>query len=114
MGRSGGSTLPTHLQRPQVQECLDRGSPYWFFRYWEEQSLPDGGRKTRRFDDILSELRSFFDVHRDEGTWPGGLHVELTGDDVIVVISYLPTEAATSTAQTDLLGAGAAQAAASR
>jgi len=42
----------------------------------------DGGRKTRRFDDILSELRSFFDVHRDEGTWPGGLHVELTGDDV--------------------------------
>jgi 3-deoxy-7-phosphoheptulonate synthase len=42
----------------------------------------EGGRKTRRLDDILSELRSFFDVHRDEGTWPGGLHVELTGDDV--------------------------------
>ena len=42
----------------------------------------EGGRKTRRFDDILSELRSFFDVHRDEGTWPGGLHIELTGDDV--------------------------------
>jgi 3-deoxy-7-phosphoheptulonate synthase len=41
-----------------------------------------GGRKTRRFDDILSELRAFFDVHRDEGTWPGGVHVELTGDDV--------------------------------
>jgi 3-deoxy-7-phosphoheptulonate synthase len=41
-----------------------------------------GGRKTRRFDDILSELRSFFAVHRDEGTWPGGVHVELTGDDV--------------------------------
>ena len=33
----------------------------------------EGGRKTRRFDDILSELRSFFDVHRDEGTWPGGV-----------------------------------------
>jgi 3-deoxy-7-phosphoheptulonate synthase len=41
-----------------------------------------GGRKTRRFDDILAELRSFFAVHRDEGTWPGGLHIELTGDDV--------------------------------
>jgi 3-deoxy-7-phosphoheptulonate synthase len=40
------------------------------------------GRKTRRFDDIMSELRSYFDVHRDEGTWPGGVHVELTGDDV--------------------------------
>jgi 3-deoxy-7-phosphoheptulonate synthase len=41
-----------------------------------------GGRKTRRFDDIMSELRAYFDVHRDEGTWPGGVHVELTGDDV--------------------------------
>lgn len=41
-----------------------------------------GGRKTRRFDDILSELRAFFAVHRDEGTWPGGVHIELTGDDV--------------------------------
>jgi 3-deoxy-7-phosphoheptulonate synthase len=42
----------------------------------------DGGRKTRRFDVILDELRSFFAVHRAEGTWPGGVHVELTGDDV--------------------------------
>ncbi len=42
----------------------------------------DGGRKTRRFDVILSEVRSFFAVHRDEGTWPGGVHVELTGEDV--------------------------------
>ena len=38
--------------------------------------------RPRRFDDILSELRSFFAVHRDEGTWPGGVHIELTGDDV--------------------------------
>lgn len=42
----------------------------------------EGGRKTRRFDDILGELRSFFAVHRAAGTWPGGVHVELTGDDV--------------------------------
>jgi 3-deoxy-7-phosphoheptulonate synthase len=42
----------------------------------------ESGRKTRRFDDILTELRSFFRVHGDEGTWPGGVHVELTGDDV--------------------------------
>ena len=42
------------------------------------------------------------------GALPAG---ELTGDDVIVVASYLPTEAAASTAQADLLGAGAAQAA---
>jgi len=42
----------------------------------------EGGRKTRRFDVILSELRTFFAVHGEEGTWPGGVHVELTGDDV--------------------------------
>ena len=42
----------------------------------------EGGRKTRHFDDILGEIRGFFAVHRDEGTWPGGVHVELTGDDV--------------------------------
>ncbi len=42
----------------------------------------EGGRKTRRFDVILGEVRSFFAVHRDEGTWPGGVHVELTGEDV--------------------------------
>ncbi len=40
------------------------------------------GYKTRKFDDVLDEVQGFFDVHRSLGTWPGGLHVELTGDDV--------------------------------
>ncbi len=44
--------------------------------------VSDGGHKTRRFDDILAELRGFFEAHRQVGTWPGGVHVELTGDDV--------------------------------
>jgi len=42
----------------------------------------DGGRKTRRFDDILAEVKGFFRAHRRVGTWPGGVHLELTGDDV--------------------------------
>ncbi len=42
----------------------------------------EGGQKTRRFDDILGELTGFFRAHRAVGTWPGGVHVELTGDDV--------------------------------
>jgi 3-deoxy-7-phosphoheptulonate synthase len=42
----------------------------------------DGGRKTRRFDDIFAELKGFFGAHRATGTWPGGVHVELTGEDV--------------------------------
>jgi 3-deoxy-7-phosphoheptulonate synthase len=41
-----------------------------------------GGRKTRRFDDVLTEITEFFMVCRAEDVWPGGVHVELTGDDV--------------------------------
>ncbi|MEZ5233437.1 MAG: 3-deoxy-7-phosphoheptulonate synthase class II [Acidimicrobiales bacterium] len=41
-----------------------------------------GGRKTRDFDDVMEEVNGFFDAHAQEGTWPGGVHVELTGDDV--------------------------------
>ncbi|MBU6212977.1 MAG: 3-deoxy-7-phosphoheptulonate synthase class II [Actinomycetales bacterium] len=40
------------------------------------------GRKTRHFEDVMAEVRGFFDVHARLGTVPGGLHVELTGDDV--------------------------------
>ncbi len=42
----------------------------------------DSGYKTRPFDRILREVRSFFAVHRAEGTHPGGIHVEMTGQDV--------------------------------
>ncbi|WP_114558443.1 class II 3-deoxy-7-phosphoheptulonate synthase [Desertihabitans aurantiacus] len=41
-----------------------------------------GGYKTRAFSDVVEEVDGFFDVHDRLGTWPGGLHVELTGDDV--------------------------------
>jgi 3-deoxy-7-phosphoheptulonate synthase len=41
-----------------------------------------GGQKTRRFDDVLTEVAQFFAVHQSMGTWPSGLHVELTGDNV--------------------------------
>jgi 3-deoxy-7-phosphoheptulonate synthase len=40
------------------------------------------GRKTRHFDDVLREIAGFFEAHRSCGTWPGGVHIELTGDDV--------------------------------
>jgi len=38
--------------------------------------------KTRSFSDILSEIRSFFEIHHSEGTIPGGVHFELTGENV--------------------------------
>jgi 3-deoxy-7-phosphoheptulonate synthase len=42
----------------------------------------EGGRKTRRFDDVLREISGFFEACREEDVWPGGVHCELTGDDV--------------------------------
>jgi 3-deoxy-7-phosphoheptulonate synthase len=42
----------------------------------------DTGRKTRDFDDVMTELAGFFAAHEYCGTWPGGVHIELTGDDV--------------------------------
>jgi 3-deoxy-7-phosphoheptulonate synthase len=40
------------------------------------------GYKTRAFSDVIDEVNGFFDVHDELGTWPGGVHIELTGDDV--------------------------------
>ncbi|KGM13169.1 class II 3-deoxy-7-phosphoheptulonate synthase [Cellulomonas bogoriensis] len=44
------------------------------------------GYKTRRLEDVLDEVRGFFESHRGVGSVPGGLHVELTGDDVTEVL----------------------------
>ncbi|QPH88115.1 class II 3-deoxy-7-phosphoheptulonate synthase [Campylobacter concisus] len=38
--------------------------------------------KTREFDKIISEVRSFFEIHKAEGTRAGGVHLEMTGQDV--------------------------------
>src|SRR6476620_12099788 len=40
------------------------------------------GHKTRRFDDVLGEIEGFFASHREAGTWPGGVHLEVTGENV--------------------------------
>src|SRR3546814_5220233 len=40
------------------------------------------GYKTRDFEKVLAEVRQFFDVHRAEGSYPGGIHIEMTGQNV--------------------------------
>ncbi|MBL6629763.1 MAG: 3-deoxy-7-phosphoheptulonate synthase class II [Ilumatobacteraceae bacterium] len=42
----------------------------------------ESGRKTRHFDAVVAEIEGFVRAHRAEGTWPGGIHVELTGENV--------------------------------
>ncbi|MBF0093933.1 MAG: 3-deoxy-7-phosphoheptulonate synthase class II [Alphaproteobacteria bacterium] len=44
--------------------------------------MTDSGYKTRSFERILKEVRAYFAIHRAEGTHPGGVHIELTGQDV--------------------------------
>src|SRR6476620_8935963 len=40
------------------------------------------GYKTRPFASIVAEVQRFFDIHRAEGTYPGGIHIEMTGQNV--------------------------------
>jgi 3-deoxy-7-phosphoheptulonate synthase len=42
----------------------------------------ESGYKTRHFDSVMSEVERFFAACHNEDIWPGGVHVELTGDDV--------------------------------
>ncbi len=69
---------------PIVQAVSDSGHPVvWACDPMHGNTFAAAdGRKTRRFDDIIDEIRGFFTVHRDLGTFPGGIHIELTGDDV--------------------------------
>jgi 3-deoxy-7-phosphoheptulonate synthase len=91
-GRPGRLTLITRFGADKVTEVLPdildavtaAGHPVvWACDPMHANTFrSEGGTKTRRFDDILTELRGFFAVHHARGSWPGGVHVELTGDDV--------------------------------
>src|ERR1039458_6396050 len=45
---TGGVRLKQRVQHPKINECTDRGTPYWFFRYWHDELLADGTVKTSR------------------------------------------------------------------
>ncbi len=44
--------------------------------------MTENGSKTRDFDKIRAKLQAFFDVHDEMGSHPGGVHIEMTGEDV--------------------------------
>jgi len=73
------STLP-----PLLEAVRDSGHPVaWVCDPMHGNTFTSGsGRKTRDLDDVLAEVSGFFAAHAAAGTWPGGVHVELTGDDV--------------------------------
>src|SRR5579875_130993 len=83
IARMGAMKVGTALP-PLLSAVADAGHPVvWACDPMHGNTFSsDGGRKTRRFDDVIEEIRGFFAAHAQVGTWPGGVHVELTGDDV--------------------------------
>ena len=92
-GRAPGRlTLVTRMGADRVRDLLprllvgvrDAGHPVaWVCDPMHANTFKSAsGRKTRRFDDVMAELEGFFAAHREVGTWPGGVHIEFTGENV--------------------------------
>src|SRR5690606_2878241 len=88
----GRLTLITRLGVQHVEEHLPRliaaaratGSPVLWVRdpmHGNTETTADG-HKTRRFHNIRAELRAAFRIHQEHGSYLGGVHLELTGDNV--------------------------------
>ncbi len=69
---------------PLLEAVRDAGAtPLWVTDPMHGNGITtETGSKTRRGEDVVDAVRGFFAAHRPVGTFPGGLHVELTGDDV--------------------------------
>ena len=88
----GRLTFITRMGAGKIREALpklveavrDSGAqPLWITDPMHGNGITTkNGYKSRRFDDVMDEVRGFFEVHKAAGTFPGGVHVELTGDDV--------------------------------
>jgi len=83
ISRMGAGKIRDELPK-LVEAVRDSGaSPLWITDPMHGNGITTAnGYKSRRFDDVMDEVQGFFEVHRELGTHPGGLHVELTGDDV--------------------------------
>jgi 3-deoxy-7-phosphoheptulonate synthase len=83
ISRMGAKRLPDVLP-PILAAVRDAGHPaVWACDPMHANTVQmANGRKTRNFEDIVAEVDAFFAACASEAVWPGGLHVELTGDDV--------------------------------
>ena len=81
--RMGADKVESSL-RPLLRAVTDAGHPIvWACDPMHANTYTAAnGLKTRHFDDVVAEIGGFVRAHRAEGTWPGGIHIELTGEDV--------------------------------
>ena len=82
IARFGHDKVEEHL--PRLIRAVEREGKkvVWSCDPMHGNTITANGYKTRPFERVLSEVESFFDVHRAEGTYPGGIHVEMTGKNV--------------------------------
>ena len=95
-GEEGRLTFITRMGAAKIREALPPlleaakadGRPVtWMTDPMHGNTIPSSnGYKTRRFETIMDEVGGFFESHDEVGTVPGGIHVELTGDDVTEVV----------------------------
>ena len=81
--RMGAETVAQKL--PPLLRAVHRGGHkvVWLCDPMHGNTITTAAKvKTRSFDAILTEVRRFFDAHDDAGTWPGGVHIEMTGRNV--------------------------------
>ena len=83
ISRMGADKVASRLA-PLLRATRRHGVPVvWLCDPMHGNTITTASRvKTRNFDAILSEVRAFFDVHQAEGSMAGGVHVEMTGQDV--------------------------------
>ena len=80
--RFGHDKVAEHL--PRLIRAVEREGKkvVWSCDPMHGNTITLNNYKTRPFERILSEVESFFQIHRAEGTHPGGIHIEMTGKDV--------------------------------
>ncbi|TCD11803.1 class II 3-deoxy-7-phosphoheptulonate synthase [Oricola cellulosilytica] len=82
IARFGHEKVADHL--PRLLRAVEREGKkvVWSCDPMHGNTITANGYKTRPFERVLSEVEHFFQIHRAEGTYPGGIHVEMTGKNV--------------------------------
>lgn len=82
IARFGADKVGDHLPKLVRAVKAEGRKVVWSCDPMHGNTITLNSYKTRPFDRILSEVQSFFEIHRAEGTHPGGIHVEMTGNNV--------------------------------